>query len=695
MPKNLLIIAIALILQFSGVRAAWAGVGPENVLLVVNVEDASSVMIANHYAHWRNIPVSNILYLKNVPSDVVTEFGDFRASVLNPIFEHLRDSAFGNQIDCIVYSTGFPTSVKVPKHFNLLKKQVESEAGDQAKEILKIYRGQVSTTAITYFLLQALAERPEFMTLDANRYYRGSASQLLTTPFVGETQDKYQEATLQIDRGEAESALVTLQEIFKTHPLQMAVHFQMARAYGRLGDAGKAAQSLIAAVRTGWIFRERTKSDAAFEKVKDDPVFKGLVDRFPDEPYEFAPTMGFSSRYSWAPNGGVNSSRDQGVNYVLCAMLGTTTNLGNTEQEILDYLMRSVNADHSFPKGTFYFCDTKDVRARTRKPNFQPAIKRLEMLGESCEVVTTPLPKDGVVAGAVLGASKFQWQESRCEIVPGAIIENLTSFGARFEAAGQTKLSELLKFGVAGTSGTVCEPYAIQQKFPHPMIQVHYRRGCTLAEAFYQSVSGPFHLLVMGDALCRPWAPKAMVAVEGITPNQTVSGQVDCSVSASEDGLNFSIVEVYLDGLMVKRQSLEQRVVFDSSKMSDGFHELRFVVIANDLIQNRYTTTIPITVDNEGESLRISSAGDSFDQSETIVFTIETKGVDVDTLTANGRPIAKVAGDSRIVSVDAALIGRGPISIQASGASKIGPGRVASRPLTITINGPISNLTDK
>ena len=47
------------------------------------------------------------------------------------------------------------------------------------------------------------------------------------------------------------------------------------------------------------------------------------------------------------------------------------------------------------------------------------------------------------------------------------------------------------------------------------MIQVHYARGCTLAEAFYQSVRGPYQLLIVGDPLCRPWADIPQVSVAG------------------------------------------------------------------------------------------------------------------------------------------------------------------------------------
>ena len=70
-------------------------------------------------------------------------------------------------------------------------------------------------------------------------------------------------------------------------------------------------------------------------------------------------------------------------------------------------------------------------------------------------------------------------------------------------------LTDLIRHGAAGASGTVAEPYAIAAKFPSPFIHVHYVRGASMVEAFYQSVSGPYQLLIVGDPLCRPWSKTA------------------------------------------------------------------------------------------------------------------------------------------------------------------------------------------
>ena len=65
--------------------------------------------------------------------------------------------------------------------------------------------------------------------------------------------------------------------------------------------------------------------------------------------------------------------------------------------------------------------------------------------------------------------------------------------------------------GAAGSSGAVAEPYALQQKFPLATLHVHYREGCSLAESFFQTVAGPYQLLVIGDPLARPYASFAKI----------------------------------------------------------------------------------------------------------------------------------------------------------------------------------------
>ena len=146
-----------------------------------------------------------------------------------------------------------------------------------------------------------------------------------------------------------------------------------------------------------------------------------------------------------------------------------------------------------------------------------------------------------------LGSAGFSWATSGSRFSAGAIGDNLTSFGGALgEADGQTPLTDFLRFGAAGASGTVTEPYAVQAKFPTPFIHYHYAQGCSLAEAFYQSLAAPYQLLIVGDALCSPWKRDLTVSPGNLEANATLKGRVSITPTAqSKSGITPGIFELY------------------------------------------------------------------------------------------------------------------------------------------------------
>ena len=226
----------------------------------------------------------------------------------------------------------------------------------------------------------------------------------------------------------------------------------------------------------------------------------------------------------------------------------------------------------------------KDIRSATRDKCFEAVAAQINALGVRAKVQQGIVP-DGAkdVAGMMVGLPDFNLTKSGIKILPGAICEHLTSCWRNVLTKGdfQTPLSEFLRHGAAGASGTVAEPCAIQAKFPLPSLQLHYARGCSLAEAFYQSISGPYQILIVGDPLCQPWA---MVSENRGGRNQgrpaSLRATDDHAVRRHSQAVAPSACfELFIDGRMVARSTPGNTFAIDSTKLDDGYHELRIVGI--------------------------------------------------------------------------------------------------------------------
>ena len=687
-------LALVLCLTCIGGSAAIAG-GPESVLLVVNADSASSKMIANYYVSLRKIPATNVLYLNGIPPKETMPLAEFKDLILKPIVATLAERQITAHIDYIVYSSDFPTAIQNAEHVNLLAKQV----GDKFNR--KLFLPTASINSMTYYAAAVLADEPGYLRLTSNSYYRHSATRLLAQPFIGQLQKIYEQsvAVLKSDKEElypeAEKALLALA---KANPRQLAVAYRLVQCYAKLGDKRKATDWLVKAIRGGWQYRTYTLKDPLLSDIQSDPLFSGVVKQVPDEPFEFVPTIGFRNRYQYGPNGMLNNFKGQGNRFYLSTVLAVTRNYGNTEQEALDQIQRTVRADGTNPRGSFYFTTTSDVRTKTRKPNFNFAITRLKKMGFGAEVVSGALPVNKPrVLGATIGAPLFNWKQAGSRFVPGAIGDNLTSYGGRMPAQGQTKLTEFLANGAAGGSGTVVEPYAVQVKFPHPMIHVHYARGCTLAEAFYQSVYGPWQLLIVGDALCRPFGQVPEFGVTGVALNQKVSGTIKLDPAPENTSVRIAGYQLFVDGRLVHIQSTGAVMPIDTTDMADGHHEFRVVAIAANLVESSSAVIIPLQIDNSGQKVTLTSDATNYLDTDVLELKSTSNVGDAIALLQNGRMIAQESGRDVTFKINASLVGRGPIQLEAIAISSAAVGeeqenslQVASRPLDLLVEGLIS-----
>ena len=414
-------------------------------------------------------------------------------------------------------------------------------------------------------------------------------------------------------------------------------------------------------------------------------------------------TDGFQGWHRYDAQGDV--VKEAGNRYLLSVMLGVTAGRGNSVPEIVRGLEASAAADGTKPPGTIYFVTNDDVRTTTRSPAFPPIVEALEALGVKAEVVSGVLPSaKRDVAGLMMGSPDFDLPASKSTIVPGAICENLTSLGGIFTpSAGQTPLSVFVRAGAAGSSGTVIEPYALQAKFPHPAIQLHYARGATLAEAFYQSVQSPYQLVVVGDPLCRPWAtiPQVEVVTAGdgqeIATNATLSGSIEllpratvASQKSPRDGsASTGAVDhftLFVDGVQLAQCRPGDRLPLDTAQLADGHHELRVVATESSSVQSQGRWVLPVRFANHGKTLTLEVKPARVSVAGTVRVRVGGEGLDGVAVFSMGRVLGRTPGGDTTIEVPAELLGRGRVTIRATGRS--GPGAansVNADPVTIEV----------
>ena len=670
--------------------SVFAGGGPENVFLVVNNESRSSKVIANHYIAMRNIPPGHVIYLKGITNSDIISVADFRKQILEPVLSEMLLRRINENIDYIIYSSGFPTRVNISEHRKILIEKV----GKQFQS--KIYNPTASLTSMTYFASQVIADDPSYMLLNSNHYYRSPYRVGLQTPFLGTVQEEYRQAVAAFSKSgeEFENAKSVLQNLSKKFPGQAAVHYQLAKFLAKENETVPAIQALNLAAAMGWQDSDMMKREKAFDSLEDNPQFGKLLGRIDAIRSPFLPPHGFRNAYFWGPNGLINKS-GQGRRYFLSAMLSVTRDFGLSDRESIKYLSRAVSADDTHPKGTVYFSQTNDVRSKTRTKSYGPAIKVLKEMGYQARIVKTRLPerRDDVL-GVTCGSAKFFLEKARVKFLPGAFADNLTSVSGLFKESSQTKLTEFLKFGCAGSSGTVVEPFAIQAKFPHPMIHSYYLSGCSLAEAFYQSVQGPFQIILVADPLCQPFVKRPSISVTSPKRMAEISGAVKIELYRGGSQVVSAGVEIFLDGAMIHRASNIDSINLDTSDLKDGFHEIRIVSVGRNSVEARGTALLPLIIKNEGHFTNFSVEKTEHEFPGPIKVTAESNFGDKIVIRQNFKTVGVIDSNKGSTEISTASLGVGPISLQAISYRTGENAGVASIPVDISVTGLIATLPE-
>ena len=186
-------------------------------------------------------------------------------------------------------------------------------------------------------------------------------------------------------------------------------------------------------------------------------------------------------------------------------MLGYTQNKGNTTNEILSCLQRGVASDYTNPTGVVYLAKTSDIyRSPPRHVYFERAATMiLEANGNIGVTNDFSSPIGEQLVGYMTGIPNIS--PLNATFLPGAFADHLTSFAGAFDRYSQTKMSTWIAQGATATSGTVCEPYPVWEKFPNAYVFLHQQKGLTLIESIYLSIKWPLQQLIIGEPLANPY----------------------------------------------------------------------------------------------------------------------------------------------------------------------------------------------
>jgi uncharacterized protein (TIGR03790 family) len=274
--------------------------------------------------------------------------------------------------------------------------------------------------------------------------------------------------------------------------------------------------------------------------------------------------------------------------------LAHTGTRGLTLDDAGAMLVRGVDSDSTRPDGLFCFITNRDVRCQAREWQVRGAVEELTDMGFSC-LVTNELPRGTrPLAGLLMGSVTFDTKGIR--LSPGALVDNLTSFGAAFEVDSQTKCTDWLAAGAAATGGTVGEPYAYWTKFPNARLFVHAAAGCTALESFYQSIRQPLQYLPVGDPLAAPWKPKGEVQVEGLEETMGATNRY-LRVSVKSEGTTiWTAFRFFIDGKEAGGGPLGADWPWNPSTCAPGPHEIRIVVRSAGLLRHQVFTVWPVTL---------------------------------------------------------------------------------------------------
>ncbi|MCU0711990.1 MAG: hypothetical protein MUC43_08015 [Pirellula sp.] len=646
---------------------ANAGGTPGQWVVVVNGDSISSRTVANHFCQIRDIPANNVVVLTGIPDKDRITIDEFRTLILAPLMEELQKRGMANHIQGVAYSVDFPTSIDI---------------ATDAKKIpnLSQYLTPVaSINGLTFFYRYVMTENPAYLSFDANWYARRSIQDTLQPLFENE---KSKEIFLELDKAKDWRGMATLlsdQAAKLPKELRSPTHLLSAFLFAKAQDREPCLKQLESAILTGWNFRKAIENQPDLKFLDEDQEFQRLLKLCEDSATEVTEIRAFNARNFYSPSTTITKDQNYGNPFLLSVVLGVSRDLGLRREEVISGLRQSALADYKPLTEKIIFTQTSDVRTTTRQPFFAPAIDYLKKKGLEAIVHNGPLPPKGTKCGGLMmGSADFSLGREMIEFEPGAIAENLTSFGGAMTNPSQTKATEFLRYGAAITSGAVHEPYAIINKFPHPFIFDCYAEGLTSAESYYSSVTCPYQLLILGDPLCQPYAkpPRFTLSTASLIHDRNKPIKLEIKLDPNNES-DPAVCWVTLDGRFVAEGAFRPTIALNLKSSPIGTHELRIGLKTADNIEHKFEAALEIQL-TDGANAEVPpqwTCPEQFASFEKTEIPIELKGsfLKSDIQVWNrSELIATIPPDATSIPFSLLKWGYGPVEVQLKQADDSG-----------------------
>jgi uncharacterized protein (TIGR03790 family) len=270
----------------------------------------------------------------------------------------------------------------------------------------------------------------------------------------------------------------------------------------------------------------------------------------------------------------------------------------NTE-DALDLIERGVEADSSYPQETILCMEAADVARGARDPECELVARSLEKSGFNAEYLSPHDAQlaDRDVAAYFSGADQIRDGIDGLFYAPGAVVGNLTSFGAHPnnffcsedesqcpESERQTSIARWIRAGATGAHGTVNEP--MNSTFPNASSLLLYTFGYSLGESwFYSQQFLYWQNLYLGDPLTMPYGDRPTLHFEAEVEEGAAL------IIQAEHAFGIREIELFDDGRRIA-QSDSAELIYEHGRL-DG-ETITFVAVATAQSKNVTRTGWPV-----------------------------------------------------------------------------------------------------